>query len=125
MSVHETKETKEPITNAGNGSLSRRDFLLKLSLGLNVVAGAMVAIPLIGYVMSVFVKKLPLQWTPLGELEKFPEGTHAAGYIRKSFSSPLGWRSGGNSLLGAPRRCGKFPGFRDQLHSSRLSRALV
>lgn len=54
---------------------SRRDFLLKLALGMNVVAGAMISLPLIGYVMSSFVKKLPLQWVSLGPLSKFPEGT--------------------------------------------------
>ena len=31
-------------------------------------------IPLIGYVMSSFVKRLPLKWTSLGALDKFPEG---------------------------------------------------
>ena len=35
----------------------------------------MISIPLIGYVMSSFVKILPPQWTLLGPLDKFPEGT--------------------------------------------------
>ena len=73
MSTHEPKDTAKPAWN-GNGDLSRRDFLLKLGLGLNVLAGAMIAIPLVGYVMSSFVKKLPLKWTALGPLDKFPEG---------------------------------------------------
>ena len=54
---------------------SRRDFLLKLGIGLNILAGAMISIPFIGYVMSSFVKILPPKWTSLGPLDKFPEGT--------------------------------------------------
>jgi menaquinol-cytochrome c reductase iron-sulfur subunit len=73
MSTDEPKETGTPAGGNGNGDVSRRDFLLKLALGLNVVAGAMIAIPLIGYAMSSFVKKLPLKWTSLGTLDKFPE----------------------------------------------------
>ena len=61
MSTHEPKENKSPANGGGNGKLSRRDFLLKFSIGLNVLAGAMVSLPLIGYVMSSFVKRLPLE----------------------------------------------------------------
>src|SRR4030095_13767478 len=75
MSTHEPKDTAKLASGNGNGDLNRRDFLLKLGLGLNVLAGAMIAIPLVGYVMSVFVKRPPLKWTALGALEKFPEAT--------------------------------------------------
>lgn len=53
---------------------SRRDFLLKLGVGLNVAAGAMIGIPIAGYVASILVEKYPLQSINLGELTKFPEG---------------------------------------------------
>ena len=72
MSTHEPKDTAKPAGGNGNGDLSRRDFLLKLGLGLNVLAGAMIAIPLVGYVMSSFVKKLPLKWTALGTSGQVP-----------------------------------------------------
>ena len=61
MSTHEPKDTAKPAGGNGNGNLSRRDFLLKLGLGLNVLAGAMISIPLIGYVMSTFVKRAPIE----------------------------------------------------------------
>jgi menaquinol-cytochrome c reductase iron-sulfur subunit len=73
MSTQESKDPGQPA--GGNGDVSRRDFLLKLGLGLNVIAGAMISIPLIGYVMSSFVKKLPLKWTSLGPVDKFHEGS--------------------------------------------------
>ncbi|GAT34511.1 Rieske Fe-S protein [Terrimicrobium sacchariphilum] len=54
---------------------SRRDFLLLLGFGLNAIAGAMIGIPLIGYLLSTFFKSYPLQWISLGPVTKFPEGT--------------------------------------------------
>ena len=80
--------------------VSRRDFLLKLGIGLNVLAGAMISIPLIGYVMSSFVKKLPLKWTSLGPVDKFREGSDDIGDLRESLSSRVGRRSRCHSLLG-------------------------
>ena len=100
MSTHESKDAGKPA--GGNGDVSRRDFLLKLGIGLNVIAGAMISIPLIGYVMSVFVKRLPLQWTSLGPLEKFREGATTFGDLREPLSSRMGRRSRGHSVLGAP-----------------------
>jgi Rieske Fe-S protein len=54
---------------------SRRDFLLAFGLGLNALAGAMVGIPILGYVLSTFAKKYDLQKIDLGPVSKFPEGT--------------------------------------------------
>lgn len=73
MSTHQIKNP-EKAPCEGNGQSSRRDFLLKLALGLNVVAGAMISVPLIGYVMSSFARILPLKWISLGPVDKFPEG---------------------------------------------------
>ena len=61
MSTHEPKDTAKLARGNGNGDLSRRDFLLKLGLGLNVLAGAMIAIPLVGYVMSSLRQEAPLE----------------------------------------------------------------
>ncbi len=54
---------------------TRRELMLKVGIGLNVVAGAMIGLPLIGYALSSFVQKMPLAWITLGALEKFPVGT--------------------------------------------------
>lgn len=54
---------------------TRRDFLLKLGVGLNVAAGAMIGIPIAGYVASILIEKYPLEWIDLGPLSKFAEGT--------------------------------------------------
>lgn len=52
---------------------SRRDFLLLVGVGLNVIAGALISLPIIGYAFSSFVKKNKLEWVSLGLLEKFAE----------------------------------------------------
>lgn len=76
MISHKNKEPENKCACEGDAKKSsRRDFLFKVGLGLNVVAGAMVSLPLIGYVMSSFIKIPKLEWTSLGSLDKFPEGT--------------------------------------------------
>ncbi len=125
MSTHEPKDTAKPAGGNGNGDLSRRDFLLKLGLGLNVLAGAMIAIPLVGYVMSSFVKKLPLKWTALGTSGQVPRSDDHACHLREPVPSRMGWGSRGNTLLGPARPWRRVSGLCHQLHSSWLSGALV
>ncbi len=54
---------------------TRRELMLKIGIGLNVIAGAMIGIPVLGYVFSSFVRKMPLTWISLGPLDKFPVNT--------------------------------------------------
>jgi len=58
----------------GNAS-TRRDWLLRVGFGLNAIAGAMIGLPIIGYVLSSFFKIMPIEWIDLGPVDKFPEGT--------------------------------------------------
>lgn len=64
-----------PCNTENGGKSSRRDFLLIIGFGLNAIAGALIGIPIIGYALSSFFKKSPLDWITLGPLSKFPEGT--------------------------------------------------
>ncbi len=64
-----------PPAALGPEKTTRRDLMLKVGLGLNVVAGAMIGVPLLGYALSSFAKKMPLEWINLGEIEKFPVNT--------------------------------------------------
>jgi menaquinol-cytochrome c reductase iron-sulfur subunit len=76
MISHKHKEPEKKCACEGAAAdTSRRDFLFKLGIGLNVVAGAMVSLPIIGYVMSSFIKVLPSKGISLGPIDKFPEGT--------------------------------------------------
>jgi len=53
---------------------SRRSFLFKLGLGLNVVAATLVSIPVIGYILGPVRKRAMQAWISLGPLQSFPEG---------------------------------------------------
>lgn len=74
--------TQKSCSSDGEKKTSRRDFLLALGFGLNAIAGAMIGIPLLGYLMSTFFKKYPPQWINLGSVDKFPAGTtRLASYV--------------------------------------------
>jgi Rieske Fe-S protein len=64
---------------------TRREFMLALGFGLNAVAGAAVGIPLLGYVLSSFLKPHQLDWVSLGPVEKFPEGKTRLGNYKNPF----------------------------------------
>jgi len=70
------EENEKPCAceSAGADKSSRRDFLLKLGIGLNVVAGGMIGVPVLGYALSSFAKKPDLQWIDLGRVDDFQEG---------------------------------------------------
>jgi menaquinol-cytochrome c reductase iron-sulfur subunit len=61
------------IRQAGH---TRRTFLFKLSLALNGIVGAVVAVPIVGYLLGPATKSAAEEksWIGLGSLDKFPEG---------------------------------------------------
>jgi len=87
-----SEETKEPqstirpsaaekeanaISHRGpdkGGEKGRRDLLLIAGAGLNVVAGALIAIPIVGYALSSFFRKPKDEWVSLGPTSQFPVG---------------------------------------------------
>jgi menaquinol-cytochrome c reductase iron-sulfur subunit len=55
-------------------SVSRRNALLKLGAVLNALAGLLIGVPVLGYVLSTFSKKSARTWLSLGPLNQFQEG---------------------------------------------------
>jgi Rieske Fe-S protein len=55
---------------------TRRTFLFKLAVGMNVAVGAVLAIPLVGYLLGPAMKKDDNtgSWIPIGSAKDFPEG---------------------------------------------------
>ncbi len=55
---------------------SRRAFLFKLSLALNGAVGAVLAVPILGYILGPALKKNASynSWVSLGPISDFPEG---------------------------------------------------
>ncbi|MFZ4774534.1 MAG: ubiquinol-cytochrome c reductase iron-sulfur subunit [Terrimicrobiaceae bacterium] len=76
------EEPKKPCAcEAIPPTTTRRDFLLLAGFGLNAIAGALIGIPLAGYVLSSFFKPNKLEWISLGPVDNFPEGkTRFASY---------------------------------------------
>jgi menaquinol-cytochrome c reductase iron-sulfur subunit len=55
-------------------STSRRGFLFKLGLALNLIGGVLVGIPLVGYVFAPARRLSRQSWIELGAVSKFPAG---------------------------------------------------
>jgi Rieske Fe-S protein len=55
---------------------TRRVFLFKVAVGLNALVGAVLAVPLIGYLLGPAMKKRASvgSWVPIGDLSSFPVG---------------------------------------------------
>lgn len=85
---HKEPEKKCGCEGTADKGTSRRDFLFKVGIGLNVVAGAMISLPLVGYVMSSFVKKMDTEMTKLGPLDKFPVGTTRLASFTNPYKRP-------------------------------------
>ena len=87
--MSESKEKEGHKPEAAHGNPSRRDWLLRLGVALNVIAGAALAIPLVGFVFSSFAeKKDPRDWISLGPLEHFPEKTTRIATYRNPYTRP-------------------------------------
>jgi menaquinol-cytochrome c reductase iron-sulfur subunit len=73
----------------GASRASRRGFLLKIGAVLNVIAASLIAVPLIGYVFSSFVRKGPYRsWISLGPIDGFPENQTRLATYRNPFTRP-------------------------------------
>ena len=68
--------------------LSRRNLMLRIGAGLNVIAGALIGVPLLGYVLSSFTGKSQMSWISLGPLERFPQGETRLAVYRNPVSKP-------------------------------------
>lgn len=62
---------------------SRRAFLFKVALLLNGAVGAVLAVPVLGYLLGPFFRKNSSynNWVPVGNLDQFPQGKRGWGDI--------------------------------------------
>jgi Rieske Fe-S protein len=76
--------TPEEIAAAAPHVVSRRGFLFKAAVGLNALVGAVLAVPIVGFLLGPALKKDDEinQWVGLGALDEFPLGkTRFAEYV--------------------------------------------
>ncbi len=118
---------KEPVNqDVPQGNPSRRDWLFTAGVALNVIAGAALAVPLIGFIFSSFAeKKDPRDWISLGLLDHFPEKTTRIATYRNPYTRP--WDGETAEIPCWVRRVsGKaISSLRDQLHSPGMPGAVV
>jgi nitrite reductase/ring-hydroxylating ferredoxin subunit len=69
--------------------VTRRGFLMKLGVGLNVIAASLVAVPILGYIASaLFGRSAQQAWIPLGEAGDFPPSETRLATYRNPFTTP-------------------------------------
>jgi menaquinol-cytochrome c reductase iron-sulfur subunit len=68
---------------------TRRKFLSRISIGLSALAGAVVSVPIIAYLLSPLLRPAPQQWRDLGQISSFPIGETVE--VTFEDPSPLPW----------------------------------
>jgi Rieske Fe-S protein len=74
---HPGESGNDNLTPEGKAAAhTRRAFLFKLAIGLNAVVGAVLAVPLLGYLLGPAMKKDSTEgsWVSLGPVSDFPTG---------------------------------------------------
>jgi len=82
--------------NATQPVNSRRAFLFKLSVLLNGVVGAVLAVPIVGYILGSALKKGSSysSWVALGAIGEFPEGETRLVDYRNPVTAPWDGQTG-------------------------------
>ncbi|MGA3048360.1 MAG: Rieske 2Fe-2S domain-containing protein [Terracidiphilus sp.] len=86
----------QPADNSKSAGHSRRVFLFKLSLLLNGAVGAVLAVPIIGYLLGPALTKSSNEdsWIKLGPLGDFPEGETRLVSFRNPVTTPWDGQTG-------------------------------
>jgi Rieske Fe-S protein len=69
--------TKPVMTASTESIISRRGFFMKLGILFNGFAAMVVAVPVVGFLLSSVTRGRAngyLSWVPLGRIDEFPEG---------------------------------------------------
>lgn len=70
-------------------AVSRRAFLSRLSIGLSALAGAVVGIPIVAYLLSPLLRPPANTWVPVGSVDQFKIGETVQ--VALEDPSPLPW----------------------------------
>src|SRR5262249_6361168 len=67
---------------------TRRDFLMKIGIALNVVAATLIAVPVVGYIAAALRKRSYQAWVKLGPMSDFPAGQTRLATYQNPFTVP-------------------------------------
>ncbi len=69
--------------------VSRRKFLGRLSIALSGIGGALVGVPVVGFLLTPLLRRIPNSWQVVGPVNDFPVGETRQVVLRDD--SPLPW----------------------------------
>lgn len=76
------EDAMPPECSECTGEQTRRGFLFKLGVGMQALAGTLLALPLVGYAFSSFLEKDSRRWVGLGKAGDFDKGsTRLVNYV--------------------------------------------
>lgn len=82
----------DPAPPAGppcSALVSRRRFFERVSIGLSSAAGALLAVPIVGFVLAPLFRRRPEAWRAVGQEREFKVGETVA--VKFQDPSPLPW----------------------------------
>lgn len=99
--IQENSQVDQPRPAGMTGAVkpaahSRRVFLFKLSLVLNGAIGAVLAVPIVGYLLAPALKKRSQEeaWISIGPVSEFPEGETRLATFRNPVTTPWDGQTG-------------------------------
>jgi menaquinol-cytochrome c reductase iron-sulfur subunit len=87
MNTSLTESSPAPLTGTSE-EISRRRFFEKLSIALVGLCGAIVGVPLVGFIVAPFFRKPPEKWVSLGKPDDFQIGKTVAVTVTDPSSLP-------------------------------------
>jgi quinol---cytochrome c reductase iron-sulfur subunit, bacillus type len=88
MNTSHTESSSESPTDTPE-EISRRRFFEKFSIALVGLCTAIVGVPLVGFIVAPFFRKLPEKWVTIGKPDDFQIGKTVA--VTVTDPSPLPW----------------------------------
>jgi menaquinol-cytochrome c reductase iron-sulfur subunit len=83
--------TKPVLVPVSEDAMSRRGFFMKLGILFNGLAAALVAVPIVGFLLSAITRSRGngyLSWVQLGQVTDFPEGQTRLATFRNPYVMP-------------------------------------
>jgi menaquinol-cytochrome c reductase iron-sulfur subunit len=87
MNTSLTESSPAPLAETPE-EISRRRFVEKLSIGLIALCGAIVGLPVVGFILAPFFRKVPNEWVTLGKPNDFQIGKTVAVTVNDPSSLP-------------------------------------
>ncbi|MCH2148877.1 MAG: Rieske 2Fe-2S domain-containing protein [Phycisphaerales bacterium] len=83
----------EMLGSADGPVPSRRGFMFWLGLGLNVIVGALITVPILGYVFATWKRDAWQQWVTLtpGKVDDYPKGQTRLATFRNPKEYDVSW----------------------------------